>query len=348
MSKPFTSNGDCIGSSNDKTENNTNSTDTNGSSASSSASSTCRTGSSSSNSNSSMKVQDFMSYLAEEANITNMTVETNDGRRISATFKNGLPISTSTAQIGSPASNVDSSAAPGSRTKTVEGLKNNSASGETSEELSKADGETGKAAMMSPTRDTATTIAMLGAGKTASTPPTLPTPGFDACTSPEWAKNYQNKHVTVTYASIVKGTVPSIINGNGKKRKGSRVSGAGTTTSLPPKKRAAVKTEEGSSESSWNAMSALVDAATVAQREHEQVPPGAAGVGGSASAKVATALAMGMNIPATSLKKKPTKRKPRKIIPEIKTYVEFTSIDVLFGRGGRSNREWLQHTKSFQ
>ena len=337
----MTSNGDCIGSSNDKTENNTHSTDTNGSSASSSASSTCRTGSS----GSSMKVQDFMSYLAEEANITNMTVETNDGRRISATFKNGLPISTSTAQIGSPASNVDLPAAPGSHRKTVAGPKKDSASGETSQESSKADGETGKAAMMSPTRDIATTIAMLGAGKTASTPPTLPKPGFDACTSPEWAKNYQNKHVTVTYASIVKGIVPSLTNGNGKKRKGSCVSGSGTTTSLPPKKRAAVKTEEGSSESSWNAMSALVDAATVAQREHEQVPPGAAGFGGSASAKAATALAMGMNIPATSLKKKPTKRKPRKIIPEIKTYVEFTPIDVLFGRGGRSNREWLRHTK---
>lgn len=295
-----------------------------------------------------MKVQDFMSYLAKEANIANMTVETDDGRRISATFKHGLPICTTTARIGSPASNVDSSAALGSRTKTVEGITKDAASGETSGELSKTDGETGKAAMMSPTRDIATTIAMLGAGKTASTPPTLPTPDFDACTSPEWAKNYQNKHVAVTYSSIGNGTVSSLTNGNGQKRNGSCVSGAGTTTSLPPKKRAAVKTEEGSSESSWNAMSALVDAATVAQREHEQVPPGAPGVSGGASAKVATALAMGVNFPTTSLKKKPTKRKPRKIIPEIKTYVEFIPIDVLFGRGGRSNREWLQHTKWFQ
>ena len=160
----------------------------------------------------SMKVQDFMSLLAKEANITNMTVETKDGRRISASFKDGLP----------------------------------------------------------------------------ATP--------------------DNKHVSVTYSKVAAGQSSLLANG----------SGSNGTSSLPPKKRA--KAGEGSAEASWNAMSALVDAATVAQREHEKVVPG--------------------NIGA-SLMKKTTKRKPRKIIPEIKEYVEFTQKDVLFGRGGRSNRKYF-------
>lgn len=84
-------------------------------------------------------------------------------------------------------------------------------------------------------------------------------------------------------------------------------------------------------------MSALVDAATVAQREHEQSPPGLPGASEAAEEKMTTSIMMGMDVPPTAFKKKPTKRKPRKIIPEIKEYVEFTQNDVLFGRGGRSN-----------
>jgi len=311
MSTPSATNGDCNGSKNEKTEKTTLSSDT------------IESGSASAGANgssNSMKVQDFMSYLAKEANITNMTVETNDGRRISATFKHGLPNGTSTPPKGSPASNVDPSTDLQSAEKTAKGITNN----ETSEESSKPNGEVKKPAMMSPTRDIATTMAMMGA-KSASTPSTQTSLRPEGLTSPEWAMHYQNKHVAVTYSSVVAGATSSMMNGKVQKTNGSSVSGGNTTTSLPPKKRAAPKPEEGTSESSWNAMSALVDAATVAQREHEQVPASA------------TALAMGVNIPAASFKKKPTKRKPRKIIPEIKEYVEFTQKDVLFGRGGRSN-----------
>lgn len=238
--------------------------------------------------NSSMKVQDFMSFLAKEANITNMTVETNDGRRISATFKDGLP-----APLSTPANGADASA-----------TKEASSSGVT--------GKNGKTPMMSPTRDIAKTMTLMGAEKTASTPSTQPTSALAACTSPEWAANYENKHVSVTYSKVVAGQSSLLVNGSVQMANGS--------SSLPPKKRA--KAEESAAEGSWNAMSALVDAATVAQREHEQVVPGAKGLGANIGA---------------SLMKKPTKRKPRKIIPEVKEYVEFTQKDVLFGRGGRSN-----------
>ena len=95
--------------------------------------------------NSSMKVQDFMSFLAKESNITNMTVETNDGRRISATFKDGLP-----APLSTPANGADASA-----------TKEASSSGAT--------GKNGKTPMMSPTRDIAKTMTLMGAENTAST-----------------------------------------------------------------------------------------------------------------------------------------------------------------------------------
>jgi len=176
----------------------------------------------------------------------------------------------------------------------------------------------------------------MGAEKADSTQATPPTPGFDAHGSREWTINYENKHVAVTYSNIETGAASSRVSENVQETNGRCVSGACTTTSLPPKKRAAVKIEDAASESSWNAMSALVDAATVAQREHEQVPPRAPGVGRNAS-KMNTAISTGANIPTTTFKKKVTKRKPRKIIPEIKEYVDFTQKDVLFGRGGRSN-----------
>lgn len=305
MSTPASSNGDSGGGNKDKTEKITHSSDTNGSSTNTCAS---HTGNSSR-----MKVQEFMSYLAKEANITNMTVETNDGRRISATFKDGLPISASTPGNGNGSATSDSDPS------TV--IKNET----------EASSENSKTAMMSPTRDTAKAMAMIGSEKNPSTPSTQVTPGFGTCTSPEWAVNYQSKHVSVKYSTVETGQTPVLMNGNLQITKESSVCAAGTITSLPPKKRS--KVEEGSSEGTWNAMSALVDAATVAQREHEKVVPGFSGA--SAAAKV---VGLGANI-AASLKKKPTKRKPRKIIPEIKEYVEFTQKDVLFGRGGRSNRE---------
>eukprot|EP00535_Pseudo-nitzschia_heimii_P004940 CAMPEP_0197189706 /NCGR_PEP_ID=MMETSP1423-20130617/20263_1 /TAXON_ID=476441 /ORGANISM="Pseudo-nitzschia heimii, Strain UNC1101" /LENGTH=410 /DNA_ID=CAMNT_0042641903 /DNA_START=297 /DNA_END=1525 /DNA_ORIENTATION=- len=248
-----------------------------------------------------------------------MTVETDDGRRISATLKHGHPSCTSGSQNESLESNLDSSTAT-----TRDATGGNERSSDTT--------------ILSPTRDIATTIAIMGNEKIVSTAPsTLQTTNFEACASREWAMNYRNKYVVVTCSNIDIEMNSTNQNGNGQKTNGSSASGSDKTTSLPPKKRVTVKTEEAKSECSWNAMSALVDAATVAQREHEESPPCVQGVGESASAKATTTMAIGVNIPTTTFKKKPTKRKPRKVIPEIKEYVEFTQKDVLFGRGGRSN-----------
>jgi len=249
-----------------------------------------------------MKVQEFMSYLAKEANISNMTVETKDGRRISATFENGIPTGVLSPSEPSepPKENADGVS------------KDDKASEEPSGKKDKINKEDKNNGCPSPSREIATTIAML-TGAPAST---LTAKSSQKLPSQEWDVNYQNKHVAVTYSSVAAGA-SSLSNGNGHKSNGS--------STLPPKKRAA-KQEDGGSESSWNAMTALVDAATVAQREHVQIP----------SLVNATTFAMVGN-GEMEPKKKATKRKSRKIIPEVKVYVEFTQKDVLFGRGGRSN-----------
>ena len=321
MSTPAISKDDHQASSNDGSEKTTGSSYTNGNCASASPIPNTRSIPCLPGDSFSMKIQDFISFLAKEAHINTMTVETDDGRCISATFKHGLPTCTSTPQNRSLESNLDSST---TTTRDRRGVK----------------AEIGHTTIMSPTRDIATAIAMMGNEKIVSTAPsTLQSPKFEACASQEWAINYQNKYVAVTCLAIGTGTKSTHQNGSAQKTNGSTASGSDSTTTLPPKKRATVKTEEAKSECSWNAMSALVDAATVAQREHEQILPCVQG--GSTSAKAATTMATGVNTPTTTFKKKPTKRKPRKIIPEIKEYVEFTQKDVLFGRGGRSNREWF-------
>ena len=354
MSTLATTDGSCNNGSSAKTEDKAPSSD-NGSSAiviaSGSASASGSSSSSSSSSNDNMNiymngekilVSDFIRNLAKEANIANMTVETNDGRRISATFEHAIATGTPTPGSVSTSNHLDPSTALDSSTISTDDVSKDNASDQPSNQTSdNSNGKDEKATFASPTRDIATTMAMMGAEKTAPTPSSLPTPGLEPYAPQDWAINYQNKHVAVTYSST--GDIPSLTNGSVHKTNGTSASGVdNTTTSLPPKKRAAVKTEEGSSDNSartdWNAMSALVDAAYVAEREREQVPPGVAGIGGSA-AKVTTAMATGTNIPTTAFKKKANKRKPCKIIPEVKEYVQFTQNDILFGRGGRSNRE---------
>jgi len=125
-------------------------------------------------------------------------------------------------------------------------------------------------------------------------------------TSKDWTKDYQRDHVDVTYGKTFKDPNTSI---SGRTNPPSSM--------LPPKKRAG-KTD-------WygmyaDALSPLVEAAAraepepLATKEEKKKAPGK------------------VEVP------KPYKRKPRKVIPEVKEYVEtVTDIDVLFGRGGRSN-----------
>mmetsp|Transcript_30886 Transcript_30886/g.72802 ORF Transcript_30886/g.72802 Transcript_30886/m.72802 type:complete len:487 (-) Transcript_30886:251-1711(-) len=264
---------------------------------------------------SSMMVQDFMAYLANEPNIANMTVETNDGRRISATFEHG------TVETVAPSNSLNMSKT------TCNGVsKNISWNGSPDEKNDKANGNSKNDELMSQTsqtRDVAATMAMMGEEKLASASK-MQAPTSEGYDSQQWAINYSNKHVAITYSNIGAAEISSIPIENVPKTSGS--------STLPPKKRAA-KQEEGTSETSWNPMAALADAATVL-REHAggpQVIPTIAGT------QVASAIAMGATVATEALKKKPPRRKSRKIIPEVKVYVEFTQKDVLFGRGGRSN-----------
>ncbi|VEU33637.1 unnamed protein product [Pseudo-nitzschia multistriata] len=270
---------------------------------------------------SSMKVQDFMSYLAKEANISNMTVETNDGRRISATFEQGVD-DTTNQPLPSPA---DLSEANGNGNAVV---KEEPLDGKKDEK----DGCQNASALMSPTkRDIAATMAMMGANKDASTSGVaVQGPDLETHASLQWAVNYRNKHVAVTYSSIGAGNSSLLTNGSAHKTNGN-------SSALPPKKRAA-KQEEGPSESAddWNPMTALADAATVVQREHVQVPQGVPGIA-IAQAQAEFAKSMGKSFPPAAQKKKTAKRKSRKIVPEVKVFVDFNQKDVLFGRGGRSN-----------
>jgi len=260
-----------------------------------------------------MKVQEFMTILAKEANIANMTVETNDGRRISATFEHGI------AGTMAPSIPSDPSKANGNGVS-----KDGTRGGGSDQKKDKVDGNENNSALTSPTRDIAATMAMMGAEKTVLAP-TLPAQTLAAHASQQWAINYQNKHVAVTYSSIGAEDPPSVQSWNDYNTT--------ETSALPPKKRAA-KQEDGASESDWDPMTTLADAATVVQQEHMQVPQGVVGITGT---QVASAITTGGNVPTEALKKKPCKRKSRKIIPDVKEYVEFIQKDVLFGRGGRSN-----------
>ena len=130
-----------------------------------------------------------------------------------------------------------------------------------------------------------------------------------ACNSRDWAVEYEKSHVDVTYNHFFS------ISEHGEKP--SQI----PSTALPPKKRHG-KTD-------WNAMyadalSPLVEAAARATPAEE---PEENRQGSSVSSPV-----------DSNLPQKQAKRKPRKIVPQVKTFVEeYRDIDVLFGRGGRSN-----------
>jgi len=271
--------------------------------------------------NQKLLVQDFMSYLAKEGGIANMTVETKDGRRISAKFEGEIAVPASKDASTSKA--AAATAATAAAAADIPPVKDSKATSENAEP------EPSKQTAVA-TATATTTAATATDAKTDSATTTPPTPGLEAFTSKDWSVNYQNKHVEME-VSAVGDTKSSAAGGNASDD---------SKTSLPPKKRSAggaVKIEEGGAASSaeaagpegqpqWNAMSALVDAATVAQQQRDLIA-------GSTTVQVAAAAAAS----GAAFKKKTTKRKPRKIIPEVKEYVDFTQKDILFGRGGRSN-----------
>jgi hypothetical protein len=90
----------------------------------------------------------------------------------------------------------------------------------------------------------------------------------------------------------------------------------------------------GSGKTDWDAMyndalKPLVEAAIRAQKEQ---PTETGAVGGPLNTTPPTPKSAGQSSSGGNIKKK---RKPRKVVPEVKQYVEFNDLDVLFGRGGR-------------
>ncbi|KAG7347021.1 hypothetical protein IV203_006090 [Nitzschia inconspicua] len=132
-----------------------------------------------------------------------------------------------------------------------------------------------------------------------------------AFASREWISEYKNSHIDVTYDTCF--TDP---------KTGEVVTNTANGASmLPPKKRAAAPNVNGNGNTGddhWNDMfkRALAPLVNVAVAQREQGP----------------------SVPSpTPSAKRSGRRKPRKIIPEVKNYCDFTEKDVLFGRGGRSN-----------
>jgi hypothetical protein len=234
--------------------------------------------------------KEFLNFLTTQVDIANLMVETKDGERFKASFPGSSVIPSTAAATGD--------GPPKSVFKSLEMLK----------DLGMVDSDT----VADPTslqstvsleyfppnpypasRSNSAALAAANGSNGGSKPPSA-----DAFASREWASEYQNSHVEVPYTNCFDPKAGES-TGNG-------------TASLPPKKRAA---PNGSGDDHWNdmfkrALAPLVDAVSVAQRQH-QAPSNGSDTTGSGGK-------------STNPKKRPSRRKPRKIIPEVKTFCEFT------------------------
>lgn len=132
----------------------------------------------------------------------------------------------------------------------------------------------------------------------------------NAFTSTEWHKEYAKGHIDVSYGNSF----------NTKSQDAPSSSSAQASAALPPKKRGGKFDWQGMFE---NALSPLVTAASIVQPQPLAAEP-------------ETAKKLPPKEMKTSIKQ--SKRKPRKIIPLNKEYIdEYRDTDILFGRGGRSN-----------
>lgn len=254
---------------------------------------------------------DFMDFLAKQ-DISKLHFETKSGDRFSASFS-GV---------------IQTAGEDGTMFKSIDGIKS----------------------MIEPTENGAAFTPALTQSMVTLSASTMPV-------SKDWTAELAKDHVEVTYDKAK-------CFESGDSGKGPNNAAPRSGSSLPPKKRGGGGAGGGSY---WdgmfsNALGPLVEAACreqpvgeaaapVAHHHHRGVPPpppppyGAphhhhpyaqppytAAINGGAAAAAAAAKTGGIG------PKPPSKRKPRKIIPEVKEYVEtYTDADVLFGRGGRSN-----------
>jgi hypothetical protein len=130
----------------------------------------------------------------------------------------------------------------------------------------------------------------------------------EAFVSRDWTAQYKNSHVDVSYSSCF---------GESNSRGVDRQTNSQNQVNSPPKPPTPSNVPENNGDDHWNAMfkralAPLVDAVSVAQREHQ------GGVAATTSSFGDVVMSNGQ-----SSKKRPGRRKPRKIIPEVKAYYEF-------------------------
>jgi hypothetical protein len=240
---------------------------------------------------------EFMKFLANEIDISKMIFETKDGQRISASFNGPTVVkSQHTNSSGLPPSSGSSIF------KSLDMLKS----------LESTPGDSTDPAL---------------AQSTVSLEFFPSSDGTDPFTSKEWIPDFKNSHVEVSYSNAFGDPTNNVMASMSSLGGAGGVEMAnGGSASLPPKKRAApVKAatpndkNDGKNKTDWtamfkNALKPLVDAASAAEREPHHTPQGIL-AGLQNGARTSTA-----NPPTQN--KPPGRRKPRKIIPENKEYVQ--------------------------
>lgn len=301
-------------------------------------------------------LQDLLSFIAQ-ADISKVTVETKDGKVIVASFP---------AQTTRPADSAYSSSI-----NSLDVFKSIDSTTGGREESMETDLTEATLSLESLKDDTAASgpaafNRTMSGGETST--------GFNPFESKDWAAEYANTHVEVSYSSCFgdRSLPPAVgdfasstsyqrvprpprydaLGGLGQVAAAVAASASTSgSTSLPPKKRAArdAAATDGAAKTDWtamfnNALKPLVEAASLAQKEHPiSVDDTFSGSRNndsnmvsfpSVGASKSTGESSSSSVVGFQPKKK---RKPRKIVPEVKMYVKFTDRDVLFGRGGRSN-----------
>jgi hypothetical protein len=279
-----------------------------------------------------VSTQEIMNLLGKQLDISRVIVETKDGQRITASFHES--------------STRRPSADSASTFKSIDMLKSLFSTGELdSVESNVAKGTTSLESLKDGTPLPVTVNRKVGAPN-----PLGSNLGSNPFESREWTADYANTHVEVSYSScftdgLAPAVAPSSMDGNGLRAFSELIQGAAAAaageTSLPPKKRAARDAAGGSAggKTDWltmynSALKPLVEAASWAQKEQPAEVGAGRGTGNTSPHRAASKMSAGASSSPAHPKKK---RKPRKIVPEVKQFVTFTDLDVLFGRGGRSN-----------
>jgi hypothetical protein len=293
------------------------------------------------------QTDDFLNFLANEVDIHSLMIVTKDGQRMSASF-NGPTAATLSGQA--------KSGPPSYYFKSLDMLKSlDSTAG--ARAGTGADGDSIEPTMFQST----VSLEFFPSIELGKGPPSMggtTVMESDPFVSREWAMEYGKSHIDVSYSSCFRdpfkqnGRYVSTLNKTEDVAMDTGSSGGGSA-SLPPKKRTAAQASAtgGAPENNktdWNAMfksalKPLVDAASVAQREHhpdddeEETPPEELLAGMRNKVPVGTFERINSSTASNhyhyngsdgeggaSAKKKSSKRKPRKIIPANKEYVDFT------------------------